>query len=139
MCSVGPLNAESLALALQWDYTNVVMNWVILRRKGADRNLEWLKYFDAVRAQTRWGGERFDTLTWRVPKIVRRRQLPSAFAAWYVLLSLLERPSLAHQSSPSQHCPRVALQVVTGCAKPRFFTERSNLFEVHAEVGACRR
>lgn len=33
---------------LQWDYTNVVMNWVISRRKGEDRDLEWLKYFDAV-------------------------------------------------------------------------------------------
>ncbi|KAL4448376.1 hypothetical protein ABPG75_005595 [Micractinium tetrahymenae] len=55
-----------------WDYSNVVMNWVISRRKGADRDLEWLKYFDAV---------------------------------------------------------------VTGCAKPRFFSERSNLFEVHTGTG----
>ncbi|KAI7837934.1 hypothetical protein COHA_008240 [Chlorella ohadii] len=55
-----------------WDYTHVVMNWVISKRKGADRNEDWLRYFDVV---------------------------------------------------------------VVGCAKPRFFTQQSNLFEVHTKTG----
>ncbi|EFN56183.1 hypothetical protein CHLNCDRAFT_30799 [Chlorella variabilis] len=55
-----------------WDYTHVVMNWVISRRKGAERSEDWLKLFDAV---------------------------------------------------------------VVGCGKPRYFTERSNLFEVHTGTG----
>lgn len=106
MCSVGPLNADSLAVALQWDYTNVVMNWVILRRKGADRNLEWLKYFDAVRAQIRWGSEGFDTLTWRVPRYSgagssQARLQPSATPrpCWdpVPLPASPARPSTAHE------------------------------------------
>jgi HAD superfamily 5'-nucleotidase-like hydrolase len=32
-----------------WDYTHVVMNWVISKRKGAERTEDWLKYFDVVR------------------------------------------------------------------------------------------
>lgn len=50
-----------------WDYTNVVMNWLISGKKGSRRDEEWLKYFDVV---------------------------------------------------------------ITGCGKPRFFTERKDLFEV---------
>lgn len=47
---------------------------VISRRKGGERNTDWLRYFDVV---------------------------------------------------------------VVGCAKPRYFTERSNLFEVHTGVSLC--
>lgn len=36
-----------------------------------------------------------------------------------------------HLTPPTPH---TAVQVVVGCAKPRFFAERSNLFEVHTEV-----
>lgn len=61
-----------LATNSLWDYTNVVMNWLISGKKGNERNDEWLKYFDVV---------------------------------------------------------------ITGCGKPRFFTERKDLFEVHPATG----
>ena len=32
-----------------WDYTHVVMNWVLEGKKGADRDESWLQHFDAVR------------------------------------------------------------------------------------------
>lgn len=34
-----------------WDYTNVVMNWLCEGRVGAERNLDWLRHFDLVRAR----------------------------------------------------------------------------------------
>ena len=48
------------------------MNWVLCRRKGAERSEDWLRHFDVV---------------------------------------------------------------VVGCNKPRFFSERSNLFEIHLPTG----
>ena len=35
-------------MVVQWDYTHVVMSWVLCQRKGADRTDDWLQYFDAV-------------------------------------------------------------------------------------------
>ena len=32
-----------------WDYTHVVMNWVLEGKKGGERDEAWLQYFDAVR------------------------------------------------------------------------------------------
>lgn len=61
-----------LATNSLWDYTDVVMNWVIEGKKGADRDHSWLELFDAV---------------------------------------------------------------ITGCGKPRFFTERKDLFEVYPATG----
>lgn len=57
-----------LATNSLYDYTDVVMNWLIEGKVGKDRDGGWLSYFDVV---------------------------------------------------------------VTGCGKPRFFTERKDLFEVH--------
>ena len=37
-----------LATNSLWDYTHVVMNFLLSGRTGADRNLDWLRYFDAV-------------------------------------------------------------------------------------------
>ena len=48
-CGRELFDCSHAALQLQWDYTNVVMNWVLSQRKGAERNDDWLKYFDAVR------------------------------------------------------------------------------------------
>lgn len=31
-----------------WDYTNVVMNYILHGRQGAEKNLEWMEYFDVV-------------------------------------------------------------------------------------------
>jgi hypothetical protein len=31
-----------------WDYSNVVMNYVLEGKVGADKNDEWLRYFDVV-------------------------------------------------------------------------------------------
>lgn len=31
-----------------WDYTHVVMNFLLTGRVGSDRNEEWLEYFDVV-------------------------------------------------------------------------------------------
>jgi len=31
-----------------WDYTNIVMNFLISDKKGADKNLDWLDHFDVV-------------------------------------------------------------------------------------------
>ena len=56
----------------RWDYTDVVMNYLIDGKIGADRDHEWLRHFDVV---------------------------------------------------------------VTGCGKPRFFTDRKDLFEVHPDSG----
>lgn len=56
-----------LATNSLFDYTHVVMNWLIEQKSGKDRDEKWLSYFDVV---------------------------------------------------------------VTGCGKPRFFTERKDLFEV---------
>ena len=61
-----------LATNSLWDYTNVVLNWVLCRRKGAERSVDWLRHFDVV---------------------------------------------------------------VVGCNKPRYFSERSNLFEIHVPTG----
>lgn len=61
-----------LATNSMWDYTHVVMNYVITGKKGKEKDEEWLRYFDAV---------------------------------------------------------------VTGCGKPRFFSERGQLFEVHTRTG----
>jgi hypothetical protein len=61
-----------LATNSLWDYTHVVMNFLVSGRKGAGKTDEWLEHFDVV---------------------------------------------------------------VTGCAKPRFFTERKELFEVHTPSG----
>lgn len=61
-----------LATNSLWDYTNVVMNYLLEGRAGAAKTTAWLRHFDVV---------------------------------------------------------------VTGCGKPRFFTERKDLFEVHAPSG----
>lgn len=61
-----------LATNSLWDYTSVVMNWLIEGKVGGDRDDAWLSHFDVV---------------------------------------------------------------VTGCGKPRFFTERKDLFEVHPPSG----
>lgn len=61
-----------LATNSLWDYTSVVMNWVIGGKRGAERDDSWLELFDVI---------------------------------------------------------------VTGCGKPRFFTERKDLFEVHPATG----
>ena len=31
-----------------WDYTHVVMNFLLTGRVGSDRNEDWLEYFDVV-------------------------------------------------------------------------------------------
>ena len=31
-----------------WDFTNVVMNYLLLGKSGSDKSLEWLSYFDVV-------------------------------------------------------------------------------------------
>ena len=61
-----------LATNSLWDYTHVVMNFLLEGRAGAAKTTAWLRHFDVV---------------------------------------------------------------VTGCGKPRFFTERKDLFEVHAPSG----
>ncbi|GAB4817277.1 hypothetical protein N2152v2_004323 [Parachlorella kessleri] len=61
-----------LATNSLWDYTHVVMNWILTGKKGNEKDEEWLEYFDAV---------------------------------------------------------------VTACGKPRYFSERSQLFEVHTATG----
>jgi HAD superfamily 5'-nucleotidase-like hydrolase len=61
-----------LATNSLWDYTSVVMNWVLSGKVGSTRDDEWLRLFDVV---------------------------------------------------------------ITGCGKPRFFTERKDLFEVHTGSG----
>ena len=56
---------------------------------------------------------------------------------WY-LHACGKRPAsglLAEASATLPKCaPTPCVQVVVGCAKPRFFSERSNLFEVHTRV-----
>eukprot|EP00803_Ostreobium_quekettii_P001635 evm.model.scf_402.8 EVM.evm.TU.scf_402.8 scf_402:69587-73325(-) len=44
------LNGKKTFLATNslWDYTNVVMNFLLSNRKGSEKNLDWLQYFDAV-------------------------------------------------------------------------------------------
>ncbi len=37
-----------LATNSLWDYTHVVMNFLLAGRTGAQRNMDWLEYFDAV-------------------------------------------------------------------------------------------
>jgi 5'-nucleotidase len=37
-----------LATNSLWDYTHVVMNFLISGRTGHDRNFDWLEYFDVV-------------------------------------------------------------------------------------------
>jgi hypothetical protein len=37
-----------LATNSLWDYTHVVMNFLLSGRTGTARNLDWLRYFDAV-------------------------------------------------------------------------------------------
>lgn len=37
-----------LATNSLWDYTHVVMNFLLGGRVGNDRNEEWLEYFDVV-------------------------------------------------------------------------------------------
>lgn len=37
-----------LATNSLWDYTNVVMNFLLTERSGAEKNLNWLEYFDVV-------------------------------------------------------------------------------------------
>ncbi|KAK9813561.1 hypothetical protein WJX73_007197 [Symbiochloris irregularis] len=64
-----------LATNSLWDYTNVVMNFLLTGRTGSDRNTDWLQYFDIV---------------------------------------------------------------ITGCAKPAFFTGRRPLYEVMTESGFLR-
>lgn len=61
-----------LATNSLWDYTSVVMNYILSGKVGSDRDEEWLRHFDVV---------------------------------------------------------------ITGCGKPRFFTERKDLFEVHPSTG----
>jgi HAD superfamily 5'-nucleotidase-like hydrolase len=62
-----------LATNSLWDYSSVVMNWLIDGKVGAEeRDDKWLEYFDVV---------------------------------------------------------------IVGCGKPRFFTERKDLFEVHPQTG----
>lgn len=61
-----------LATNSLWDYTSVVMNYVLSGKVGSQRDDEWLRHFDVV---------------------------------------------------------------ITGCGKPRFFTDRKDLFEVHPSTG----
>ena len=37
-----------LATNSLWDYTHVVMNFLINQKTGSERNDQWLEYFDAV-------------------------------------------------------------------------------------------
>lgn len=37
-----------LATNSLWDYTHVVMNFLLSGRTGARKNMDWLEYFDAV-------------------------------------------------------------------------------------------
>ena len=37
-----------LATNSLWDYTHIIMNYLLTGRVGADRNEDWLEYFDAV-------------------------------------------------------------------------------------------
>ena len=37
-----------LATNSLWDYTHVVMNFLLAGRTGSQRNMDWLEYFDAV-------------------------------------------------------------------------------------------
>ena len=37
-----------LATNSLWDYTSVVMNFLLSKRTGQARNTDWLKYFDVV-------------------------------------------------------------------------------------------
>ena len=37
-----------LATNSLWDYTHVVMNFLLAGRTGAQKNMDWLEYFDAV-------------------------------------------------------------------------------------------
>lgn len=37
-----------LATNSLWDYTHVVMNFLLAGRTGTQRNMDWLEYFDAV-------------------------------------------------------------------------------------------
>lgn len=37
-----------LATNSLWDYTSVVMNFLLSQRTGQDRNTDWLHYFDVV-------------------------------------------------------------------------------------------
>lgn len=44
-----------LATNSLWDYTNVVMNYLVSNRVGSDRNEDWLEYFDVVITGTEAG------------------------------------------------------------------------------------
>lgn len=37
-----------LATNSLWDYTHVVMNFLLKGRTGHDKNMDWLEYFDVV-------------------------------------------------------------------------------------------
>ena len=37
-----------LATNSLWDYTHVVMNFLLAGRTGSQKNMDWLEYFDAV-------------------------------------------------------------------------------------------
>ena len=37
-----------LATNSLWDYTHVIMNYLISNRVGTDRNEDWLEYFDVI-------------------------------------------------------------------------------------------
>ena len=37
-----------LATNSLWDYTHIVMNYLLTGRVGAERNEDWLEYFDAA-------------------------------------------------------------------------------------------
>lgn len=43
-----------LATNSLWDYTHVVMNFLLCGRVGNDRNEEWLEYFDVVITGRHW-------------------------------------------------------------------------------------
>jgi hypothetical protein len=37
-----------LATNSLWDYTHVVMNFLLTGRTGSNKNMDWLEYFDVV-------------------------------------------------------------------------------------------